>query len=112
VSGSDGQFDGQLRITSNIGWTTRLAPDTVTITANVAASGKAFDKWTTSNGGVFANANAATTTFTMPANATTVAATYKDNGGGGGGGGGGAPSLLYLAAALALFTFRRMTKRQ
>jgi len=91
---------------------------TVTITANATnATGQVFDHWTTSNGGVFANANNATTTFTMPATATTVTATYKtqttggggNTGGGnsgGGGGGGGAPSLLYLAAALALFVLR------
>ena len=37
-----------------------------------------FDKWTTSDGVEFANANSATTTFVMPAKAVTVTATYKD----------------------------------
>jgi|GEM_PF-4570957 len=51
---------------------------TVTITANAAPSGKVFDKWTTSDGVTFANANNASTTFTMPAKNVTVTATYKD----------------------------------
>lgn len=50
---------------------------TVTITADAAPSGKVFDKWTTSDGVTFANANSATTTFTMPAKAVTVTANYK-----------------------------------
>ncbi|MCL1914338.1 MAG: InlB B-repeat-containing protein [Eubacteriaceae bacterium] len=54
------------------------AGQTVTLTANAAQAGKTFDKWTTSNGGSFANTNNASTTFTMPPNATTVMATYKD----------------------------------
>ena len=53
--------------------------DTVTITANAPATGKVFDKWTTSDGVTFGNANSATTTFTMPAKAVTVKATYKDD---------------------------------
>ena len=51
---------------------------TVSITANAPATGKVFDKWTTSDGVVFANTNSATTTFVMPAKAVTVTATYKD----------------------------------
>jgi len=51
---------------------------TVTITANAAPSDKVFDKWTTSDGVTFANANNASTTFTMPAKNVTVTATYKD----------------------------------
>jgi LPXTG-motif cell wall-anchored protein len=51
---------------------------TVNITANEPATGKVFDKWTTSDGVEFANANTATTTFVMPAKAVTVTATYKD----------------------------------
>jgi hypothetical protein len=50
----------------------------VPITANPPADGKMFKNWTTSNGGTFANANAASTTFTMPANAVTVTANYED----------------------------------
>ena len=52
--------------------------DTITITANAPATGKVFDKWTTNDGVTFANANNATTTFTMPAKNVTVTATYKD----------------------------------
>ncbi|GHU79786.1 hypothetical protein FACS1894191_3390 [Clostridia bacterium] len=77
----------------------------VTITANAAPSGQVFDKWTATGGGSLANANSASTTYTMPGNAATVTATYKaatgqnntddnngdssDNSGSGGGGGGG-----------------------
>ncbi|MDD2498556.1 MAG: S-layer homology domain-containing protein [Desulfitobacteriaceae bacterium] len=50
----------------------------VSIEANPPAQGKVFDKWTTSNGGSFANANSTSTTFTMPSGAVTVTATYKD----------------------------------
>ncbi len=39
---------------------------------------KLFDKWTTSNGGSFEDANSASTTFTMPSNPVTITATYKD----------------------------------
>ena len=49
---------------------------TVTITANAAPSGQVFDKWT-ATAGTLANANSATTTFTMPAGAATVTASYK-----------------------------------
>ncbi len=41
-------------------------------------SGKVFDKWTTSGGGSFADVNAEATSFTMPNNAVTVTATYRD----------------------------------
>ena len=51
---------------------------TVTITASAPATGKAFDKWTSSDGVTFANANSATTTFIMPAKTVSVTATYKD----------------------------------
>lgn len=51
---------------------------TVTITANAAPEGKVFDKWTSTEGITFANKNEMTTTFTMPAKAVTVTATYKD----------------------------------
>ena len=43
-----------------------------------------FDGWTSSNGGSFANASSASTTFTMPAADTTITATWSYNGGGGG----------------------------
>ena len=52
---------------------------TVTLTANAAPSGKVFDKWEVVSGGItLADANSATTTFTMPASAVSVKATYKD----------------------------------
>ena len=50
---------------------------TVTLIANNAPSGKVFDKWIV-NGVVVADANSATTTFTMPAGNVTAQATYKD----------------------------------
>ena len=43
-----------------------------------------FDGWTSSNGGSFADASSASTTFTMPAADTTITATWSYNGGGGG----------------------------
>jgi hypothetical protein len=63
---------------------------------NISAApnyGYEFNKWITTNGGIFGNANSASTTFTMPANATTITAifTYTGTGrvGNGGGGSGG-----------------------
>ena len=50
---------------------------TVTLTAGLAPSGQMFDKWVV-NGVVVADANSATTTFTMPAGNVTAEATYKD----------------------------------
>ena len=51
---------------------------TVTLTAGAAPSGKVFDKWVVESGSVaLADANSATTTFTMPAEAVSVKATYK-----------------------------------
>jgi LPXTG-motif cell wall-anchored protein len=51
---------------------------TVTIVADAAPASKVFDKWTATGGGSFADAGSATTTFTMPAGAATVTASYKD----------------------------------
>ena len=42
----------------------------------------AFDGWTTSGGGSFADQNSAATTFTMPGNATIVTANFRYTGGG------------------------------
>ena len=51
----------------------------ITLTANAAPSGKEFYKWVVENGNInLAEANSATTTFTMPAGAVSVKATYKD----------------------------------
>jgi hypothetical protein len=54
------------------------AGDTVTITAADALSGQVFDKWTTTDGVIFADASSVETAFTMPAKAITVTAKYKD----------------------------------
>ena len=52
---------------------------TVTLTANAAPSGKVFDKWEVVSGDItLADVNSATTTFTMPASAVSVKATYKN----------------------------------
>ena len=50
---------------------------TVNIIANTAPSGKAFDKWTAS-GVTLSNPENPSISFTMPGNAVTVTATYKD----------------------------------
>ena len=51
----------------------------VTLTAKAAPSGKVFDKWEVVSGGItLADVNSATTTFTMPASAVSVKATYKN----------------------------------
>jgi hypothetical protein len=50
----------------------------VRITAVAAPSGKVFAGWESDGRGGFADASAAATTFTMPANAVTVTATYRD----------------------------------
>ena len=51
----------------------------VTLTANAAPTGKVFDKWEVVSGGItLADANSATTTFTMPASTVSVKATYKN----------------------------------
>ena len=42
-----------------------------------------FDRWTSSNGGSFADASSASTTFTMPAADTTITAAWSYIGGGG-----------------------------
>ena len=60
--------------------TDKIAQDTlVTVTADAPESGKVFDKWVVLEGGVTpADATKATTTFTMPAGAVKLEATYKD----------------------------------
>ena len=52
----------------------------VTITANAAPSGKQFKEWTGTAGLTFTSGSkaSATATFTMPANAVTVSATYEN----------------------------------
>ncbi len=63
-----------------------LAGESIEISAK-ANSGYVFKNWTSSNGGTFADANSASTTFTMPSNDTTITANFESTGGGGGGGG-------------------------
>ena len=51
----------------------------VTVTANAPETGKVFDKWVVLEGNVtLTDATKATTTFTMPAGAVKLEATYKD----------------------------------
>ena len=51
----------------------------VTIKADPAPAGKVFDKWVVESGNItLADANSATTTFTMPDSAVSVKATYTD----------------------------------
>ena len=51
----------------------------VTVKANAPETGKVFDKWVVLEGNItLADATKATTTFTMPANAVKIEATYKD----------------------------------
>ncbi|MCL2351037.1 MAG: Ig-like domain repeat protein, partial [Firmicutes bacterium] len=54
------------------------AGTSVSITADPAPAGQVFDRWTGGNGGAFADAYSMTTVFTMPANAATISATYKN----------------------------------
>ena len=65
-------------VVDGTGGGSHAAGETVYIAANPAPEGKAFDRWTTSDGVSFANATNASTSFTMPSKAVTVTATYKD----------------------------------
>ena len=56
---------------------TAIAGTTITITADAPEDGYEFDKWVSSSGVTFADANSATTTFTMIEGNVTVTATYK-----------------------------------
>ena len=60
--------------------TDKIAQDTlVTVTADTPETGKVFDKWVVLEGNVTpTDATKATTTFTMPASAVKIEATYKD----------------------------------
>jgi hypothetical protein len=68
-----------LTVSGGTGSGSYAADATVPVTANTPPDGKVFDQWTTNNGGIFADAYAANTTFTMPPNAVTVTATYTDD---------------------------------
>lgn len=62
----------------------------VAINAYYRGEGQVFDRWTSSTAGVgFANPNASSTTFTMPAANVAVTATYKTGSGSSGGSGSG-----------------------
>ena len=70
--------DGKATVGAGTPITKATMGTAVTLTANAAPSGKVFDKWEVVSGGItLANANSATTTFTMPAEAVSVKATYK-----------------------------------
>lgn len=56
---------------------TAVAGTTITITADAPEDGYVFDKWVSTDGVVFADANSATTTFVMIEGNVTVTATYK-----------------------------------
>ncbi|GAU77625.1 S-layer homology domain-containing protein [Fusibacter sp. 3D3] len=66
-------------VTNGTGSGTYSENTAVTITANTAPSGKQFKAWTVVSGGVtLVDAKAASTSFTMPANAVEVTATYEE----------------------------------
>jgi hypothetical protein len=67
-----------LTVTNGTGGGSYASGAVISITANTAPAGKQFKNWTSSGGGTFANANSASTTFTMPSNAVTVTANYED----------------------------------
>ena len=70
--------DGKATIGAGVGISKAVQGTTITLTANAAPSGKVFDKWEVVSGGItLADSNSATTTFTMPASAVSVKATYK-----------------------------------
>ena len=50
----------------------------IPIVASTAPAGMVFDKWTTSDGVIFVDANAGSTSFTMPGKDVKVTATYKN----------------------------------
>ena len=68
-----------LTVTGGTGDGGHLAYTSATITADAPAAGYRFANWTTSDGGSFADVNALSTTYTMPANAAEVTANYELN---------------------------------
>ena len=73
-------INGTASVAAGTPITDKIAQNTVvTVTANAPETGKVFDKWVVLEGGVtLADATKATTTFTMPASAVKIEATYKD----------------------------------
>jgi hypothetical protein len=82
-----------LTVNGGSGGGSYAAQTQVPISANAAPAGKVFDSWTSAGGGAFANANSPATVFTMPANAATVTANYKDDPNAGPGGSDTAPAV-------------------
>ena len=71
--------DGKATVGAGTEITKAAEGTTVTLTANAAPTDKVFDKWEVISGSIIlADANSATTTFTMPASAVSVKATYKN----------------------------------
>lgn len=68
--------------TASASSTTAKAGEQITLTAT-PNSGYRFAGWTSSDGGSFADASSARTTFTMPANDTTITANWKKKSSGG-----------------------------
>lgn len=68
--------------TASASSTTAKAGEQITLTAT-PNSGYRFAGWTSSDGGSFADASSASTTFTMPANDTTITANWKKKSSGG-----------------------------
>ena len=71
---------GTASLAGGIPITDKIEQNTVvTVTADTPETGKVFDKWVVLEGNVTpADATKATTTFTMPASAVKIEATYKD----------------------------------
>ena len=67
-----------LSVSSGTGSGNYEAGEVVNIAANAPPTGQQFKNWTSSNGGTFGNANASSTTFTMPSNTVTITANYED----------------------------------
>jgi len=67
-----------LSVNSGSGSGNYEAGKVVAIVADAAPTGKVFDQWTGGGAGSFADASSPSTSFTMPAAAATVVATYKD----------------------------------
>ena len=69
--------DGKATVGAGTEITKAAEGTTVTLTANAAPTDMVFDKWEVISGSItLADANSATTTFTMPAGAVSVKATY------------------------------------
>ena len=68
--------DYTLTVNNGLGTGSYSAGSSIDLVAASAPSGQVFDRWT-GDVGTVANVNAATTTMTMPADDTTVTATYR-----------------------------------